>query len=110
MPDGTDTTDTTTDDDVRYVLAVDLGTGGPKVALVSTRGEVVAHTYRTNDLILLPPEGVEQDPEQWWSTIRDGARELLGAGHVQRDHVVAISITAQWMGTVPVDEHGQHLA
>lgn len=96
--------------DVRYTLAVDLGTGGPKVALVSTRGEVVAHTYRTNDLILLPPDGVEQDPEQWWSTIRDGARELLSAGHVPVEDVVAILIGAQWMGTVPVDADGNHLA
>ena len=94
----------------RYTLAVDLGTGGPKVALVSTRGEVVAHTYRTNDLILIPPDGVEQDPEQWWSTIRDGARELLSAGHVPVEHVVAILIGAQWMGTVPVDADGDNLA
>ena len=29
----------------RVVLAVDLGTGGPKVGLVSTRGEVVWWRY-----------------------------------------------------------------
>lgn len=96
--------------DVKYVLAIDLGTGGPKIALVSTRGEVVAHTIRRNGLILLPPEGVEQDPEEWWSTIRDGSKELLGSGVVDADDVVAISISAQWMGTVPVDAEGNHLA
>ena len=51
------------------MLAVDLGTGGPKVALISVEGVVVDHTYETNDLILLPDGGVEQDPEQWWTTI-----------------------------------------
>lgn len=97
-------------DDRTYVLAIDLGTGGPKIALVSTRGEVVAHTIRRNSLVLLPPEGVEQDPEEWWSTIRDGSRELLGSGTVDPADVAAISISAQWMGTVPVDAQGRHLS
>ncbi len=55
------------------MLAVDLGTGGPKVALISVEGVVVDHTYETNDLILLPDGGVEQDPEQWWTVDRGRA-------------------------------------
>ncbi|MEZ5208761.1 MAG: FGGY family carbohydrate kinase [Acidimicrobiales bacterium] len=52
-----------------YVLAIDLGTGGPKVAIVSMRGEVVAHEVETNEIIVLPGGGVEQDPDEWWRTI-----------------------------------------
>lgn len=94
---------------VPCILAVDLGTGGPKVALVSVTGEVLAHTYRTNDLVFVGHEGVEQDPEQWWSTIASGAKELLAAGTVDPAQVVAVSITAQWMGVVPVGEDGRHI-
>ncbi len=91
------------------VLAVDLGTGGPKVALVAADGTVVAHTYRTNDLVFVGSDGVEQDPEQWWSTIRDGARELLAGGHVERSQVRAVAVSAQWMGTVAVGADGRHI-
>src|SRR4051794_39163725 len=90
-----------------HVLAVDLGTGGPKVALVSVEGDVIGHEYETNDLILLPDGGVEQDPEQWWSSIVPATKRLLGRGLVDADAIVAVSITTQWMTTVAVgaDHH-----
>lgn len=94
----------------KYVLAVDLGTGGPKVALVSTDGDVVGHEYERNQLILLPGGGVEQDPEDWWQSILTGAKRVLGRGLVDPADVVAVSVTAQWMGTIAVDAEGKHLA
>jgi len=93
----------------KYVLAVDLGTGGPKVALVSTEGDVVGHEYETNELILLPGGGAEQDPDDWWNAISIGAQRLIARELVPVDDIVAISVTAQWMGTVAVDEAGKHL-
>ena len=107
--DGQADTRDTRDTGDKYVLAVDLGTGGPKVALVSTSGEVVGHEYETNELILLPNGGAEQDPEDWWSSITTGAARLLARRLVPIDDIVAISITAQWMGTVAVDADGRHL-
>jgi len=92
-----------------YVLAVDLGTGGPKVAIVSTHGEVIAHTYATNELFLSEGGGAEQDPEEWWATITDGMRELVAAGHVPADRIRAISVSTQWMGTVAVGNDDRHL-
>ncbi len=91
------------------VVAIDLGTGGPKVALVSTQGVVVDHTYETNDLILLPDGGVEQDPEQWWSSIVAATRRLISRGLVPVDDIVAVSITTQWMTTVAVGSDGRHI-
>jgi len=92
-----------------YVLAVDLGTGGPKVALISVDGTVVDHVYATNDLILVPGGGVEQDPEQWWTTITGGIEELVARQLVPVDQIVAISITSQWMTTVAVGPDGRHI-
>lgn len=93
----------------KYVLAIDLGTGGPKVALVSTGGEVVGHEYETNELVLLPNGGVEQDPEDWWSAIVTATNRLVARDLVPVDDIVAVSVTAQWMGTVAVDADGHHL-
>ncbi|RMF65004.1 MAG: xylulose kinase, partial [Calditrichaeota bacterium] len=93
----------------KYILAVDLGTSGPKVALVSLQGEIVASTFRPVSLTLLPEGGAEQDPEEWWQAVLQGARELIGRGVVPTDRIAAISCTAQWSGTVPVDRDGNAL-
>lgn len=52
-----------------YVLAIDLGTSGPKVALVTTEGELVARASAATELVLTPDGGAEQDPEDWWCAI-----------------------------------------
>jgi len=93
----------------KYVLAVDLGTGGPKVALVSTDGEIVGHEFEKTELLLFPGGGAEQDPDDWWRAITTAAKRLLSRSLVPADSIVAISCTTQWLGTVPVDRDGNHL-
>lgn len=92
-----------------YVLAIDLGTSGPKAALFSTRGDLVHHTFEPTRLLLLPDGGAEQDPEDWWSAIRTATRRLLRESSVPADRIAAVSVTAQWSGTVAVDRSGRHL-
>jgi len=92
-----------------YVLAIDLGTGGPKVALVSTRGQIVGHEFEETELSLLPGGGAEQDPNDWWRAIATAAKRLLGRGLVPAERIVAMSCTGQWMGTVAVDRGGRPL-
>ena len=43
-------------------MAIDLGTSGPKVALVSVQGEVLACEIQKTPVMLLPGAGAEQDP------------------------------------------------
>ncbi|MDP2859989.1 MAG: FGGY-family carbohydrate kinase [Bacillota bacterium] len=93
----------------KYVLAVDLGTSGPKVALVSTDGEIIGHEFEKTELLLLPGGGAEQDPNDWWRAITTAAKRLLGRGLVPAESIIAISCTTQWMGTVAVDREGNHL-
>ena len=94
----------------RYVLAVDLGTGGPKTALVSTRGELVGYEFVPVETRVTAGGGAFQDPEEWWSAITTSARKLLEAEPAVRDAVVAVSCTGQWGSTVPVDEAGKPVA
>lgn len=91
-----------------YVLAIDLGTSGPKVALVSADGELCARASEPTDLHLLPNGGAEQDPEDWWRAITTAARRLWEQGF-DPGRVVAVCTTAQWAGTVAVDERGRPL-
>ena len=93
----------------KYVLAIDLGTSGPKVALISMSGEVLTYAFVDNDLILQENGGVEQDPSQWWSTILQAAKQVLSKQLVPPEAIEAICCTAQWSGTVAVDKNGDPL-
>ena len=91
-------------------MAIDLGTSGPKVALVSTDWEVVASDFEPTDLTLFENGGAEQDPAQWWNAIRTASKRLIDLQVVPSSDIIAISCTAQWSGTVAVDKTGNHLA
>lgn len=93
-----------------FILAVDLGTGGPKVAVVSVNGRIAGWAQEKNDLILLPSGGVEQDPEQWWTSIVTASRDAISRSGVPPSSIVAVAMSTQWMGTVPVGADGRHLA
>jgi len=90
-------------------LAIDLGTSGSKTALVSIYGKVVDFEFQEVPLILLPKGGAEQNPEDWWNAIMTTSKRLLDKELVPREDIVAVSCTAQWSGTVAVDQNGDHL-
>ncbi|UCF83915.1 MAG: xylulose kinase, partial [Desulfobacteraceae bacterium] len=93
----------------KYIIAIDLGTSGPKSALVSMRGEVVDWEFEETRVLLLPKGGAEQRPEEWWDAIKNTLKRLLGKGLVPVDDIVAVCCTTQWSGTVAVDRQGNHL-
>ncbi|HOG07004.1 MAG: FGGY-family carbohydrate kinase [Syntrophales bacterium] len=93
----------------KYVLAVDLGTSGPKTALVSVHGDVVDSEFQDTPVILFPDGGAEQDPRGWWDAIRSTAKKVIGKNRVPPEDIAAVSVTTQWSGTVPVDRDGRHL-
>ncbi len=89
-----------------YVLAVDLGTGGPKAALVSPEGRIVSHASESVSLHLLPGGGAEQDPDEWWRAVTTAARRCRADAGIPAEQVVGVGCTGQWSGTVAVDESG----
>ena len=90
-----------------HILAIDLGTGGPKVAFVDLRGRVVAHEVETTSLILEPPDGVEQDPDDWWLAITTAIGRLVAAAPDEASSLISVSVTSHWTGTVAVDADGR---
>ncbi len=87
---------------MEWALAVDLGTSGPKVGLVSADGRVVGGGHEPTALHLLPDGGCEQDPEEWWRAITTGAARVTAAYPEEAKRVTAVGVTAQWSGTVPL--------
>jgi len=95
--------------DKTYILAIDLGTSGPKAAIVSLQGEVIDHVFEKTRTIILSDQGVEEDPDEWWSTIISASKKVLKKTGISGRQIEAVCCTAQWSGTVAVDEKGRHL-
>ncbi len=93
----------------KYVLAIDLGTSGPKVALFSTRGELADSEFEPTGLQLLPNGGAEQSADEWWQAIGAAVKRMLRRGRVPAQEIVAVGITGQWAGTVALDKQGNVL-
>ncbi len=95
---------------LKYVLAIDLGTSGPKVALVSSDFKAIATDFEPISLQLFDNGGAEQNPTEWWTAIKTALLRLLERELVPRKDIVAICCTAQWSGTIPVDKNGKALS
>lgn len=92
-----------------YLLTIDLGTSGPKVALISPKLEVIAFTTRSQPLIFLPNGGVEQDAETWWQLTVNAIQSLWEKNPTLKEQVVGIIVTSQWSTLVAVDREAKPL-
>ena len=88
------------------MLAIDLGTGGPKVALVSADGTTVAWSSRPVATRFINGGGAEQDPEEMWTAIVAATHATIEATARPVPPIVAVAVTSQYMSTVPVAANG----
>ncbi len=97
-----------------YLLTVDLGTSGPKAAVVGIDGRVVG-SGQAKVATLFPADGAaEQDPAEIWSatlaTCHAALAESRSTAEVEPADLVAVIISSQYSSIVPVDSDGNHLA
>ncbi len=100
------TTERTDNNLQKYVIAIDVGSSGTKVGLVSIDGRVVALASGKYDSHFLPNGGVEQVPDDWWQVINRGVKQVISESAVSPSEIVAIGVTSQWSVTVAVDANG----
>jgi len=91
----------------QYILSIDLGTGGPKVALVAADGTIAASAIRPVTTIQLGPDAAEQDPEEVWNAIVTAAQQVVREADKPADSILAVSCTSQYFSIVPIDEQGK---
>ena len=86
-------------------LGIDCGTQSLKtVALDGVTGEALASGSRTYGMVEgLPAGHLEQDPELWWSALRETVAEVLEALGPRRGEVAALGVSGQQHGFVPLD-------
>ena len=91
------------------ILAVDLGTSGMKVALITTHGKVLGWESEPIRLLLAPDGGAEQSPDEWWAAFLKAEKRLIGRGLTRSRAVRAVCCSTQGEGTIPVDQAGNAL-
>ena len=96
-------------DSTKYVLAIDLGSGSYKAAIVDDSGEVVAGAEERITTHLLPGGGAEQDADEWWNGAKKAAKRVIAESGVSPEDIVAIGCDSQWSVVIPVDENAEPL-
>lgn len=88
------------------ILTVDLGTSGPKVSVYNAKAEMIDSAFAENKLILKGNGCAEQEPGDWQNAIVKAYAVIKRNGTFNSRNIKAVSVTAQWSNTVPVDENG----
>jgi xylulokinase len=94
-------------DGERWILAVDLGNGGPKVGVCSLDGEVRAVAFRPVHVRVGLDGAVTQDAVEWWDTLLEAADEAIAAAGADGAQLHAVGVTGQFASSVPVGADGQ---
>ena len=76
---------------------------------MTAEGEVLATEFEPTPRKLFPDGGAEQSVDDWWAALERATLRLLGREIVPRASIAALAVTAQWSGTVAVDEQGRAL-
>ena len=92
------------------ILAVDLGTSGMKVALITVSGEVLDWDVEPVRLLITPDGGAEQSPDEWWGAFLSAAGRLLKREQDAGRRIEAVCCSTQGEGTIPVDKNGNALS
>jgi xylulokinase len=91
------------------ILAVDLGTSGMKIALITVSGKVLGWETEPIQLYITPDGGAEQSPDEWWQAFLTAAKRLLKRDLVPERAIRVVCCSTQGEGTVPVDKDGNAL-
>lgn len=85
-------------------IAIDLGTSGVKLLLIGANGRILAEHTENYNIYHPFPEWSEQNPEDWWNSVKKGLKILLKGKNCE--NVKGISFAGQMHGLVAIDKDG----
>ena len=86
-------------------IGIDLGTSAVKLLLMDSEGNIRNIVSREYPLYFPHPGWSEQKPEDWWSAVVEGIRELVP--ETDREKVAGLSFGGQMHGLVMLDENDE---
>ncbi|QKJ85551.1 Pentose kinase [Paramixta manurensis] len=88
-------------------LAIDVGTGSVRAALVDGAGQLLTIASREQEQMVPQYGWSEQSPLAWWQGVVESIRTVLTRYPDARERIAAICACGQMHGTVLLDEDGQ---
>src|ERR1700682_4614284 len=89
------------------LLAIDVGTGSVRAALITVTGETVAFSAREHDQIVPQFGWAEQRPESWWEGAVVSVRTVLAMVDQGPERVAGVAGCGQMPGQVLVGDGGR---
>ena len=94
---------------MEYLLGIDIGTSGTKTVLFDTAGGVIASATFAYPMHQPQNGWAEQDPEDWWSAVRQGIAKVLRDSAVPTTGIRGIGLSGQMHSLVLLDENNRVL-
>lgn len=87
-------------------LAIDVGTGSIRAALVDLTGRIVAICHKEHEQIVPQHGWSEQRPQDWWDGTISSVQEVLTKVENAKNRVACICSCGQMHGSVLIDDDG----
>lgn len=92
----------------KYVLGIDVGTGGTRAVIVDEAGRIVTSATEEHAAFASPKIGwAEQHPEDWWRAAGIAVRKALAEGDLRGDQISCVGFSGQMHGAVMLDGAGK---
>ncbi len=94
-----------------YAIAYDIGSTSNKTCLYEIDGgiKLISEASEKYPLYFVPNGGVEQDPEDWWESMKTATPKVIASAGIDPKQVKAISFCSQMQGLVLIGEDGNVL-
>ncbi|MBV8640725.1 MAG: pentose kinase [Verrucomicrobia bacterium] len=89
------------------LLAIDLGTGSARAALVTGAGRIVAFAAQELDQTIPHFAWSQQSPRTWWKAVVSSIRRVTAEVEHGADRIAGIAACGQMHGTVLIDSTGE---
>jgi len=94
----------------RYIIGIDVGTGGTRAVLVDEKGSLLGSATHEHAPFASPQNGwAEQDPRDWWNACQKAIGKLLKETGVSKSEIAAVGLAGQMHGAVLLDENEEVL-
>ncbi len=95
---------------MKYVLGIDVGTGGTRAVVTGRKGEIVSSATCEHVPFASPKIGwAEQDPQDWYRAIGVAIRQAISTQQINPADISAVGLAGQMHGAVLLDENNEVL-
>jgi xylulokinase len=91
----------------KYVLGIDVGTGGTRAVILDDQGRIAASATEEHEPFASPQIGwAEQRPEDWWRAAGVAVQKALAGSDIRKEDVGCVGFSGQMHGAVMLDSLG----